>query len=74
MSDAVALSFLEKGLSIIYFNSLVNSILHSETSQTPRSTACKHVRGKSHLRLSLSARIGGNNSYTQYSFNAYLDI
>lgn len=48
--------------NMISSNSLVNSGLHSETSQTPRSTACKHACGKNYLRLSFSIRKGGSNS------------
>lgn len=48
--------------NMISSNSLVNSVLHSETSQTPRSTACKHACGKNYLWLSFSIRNGGSNS------------
>lgn len=45
--------------NIISFNSLVESILRSEASQTPRSTACKYACGEDHLQLSGSVRKGG---------------
>lgn len=51
MAGTVALSFLEKGLSVISFQSLVNPILHSAASQAPRNTAHEHSCGKNHLSV-----------------------
>lgn len=60
--------------NIISFNSLVDSILHSEASQTRRSTACKYACGKDHLQLSATKRKGEERSgfYIQYSFSTYI--
>lgn len=58
--------------NIISFNSLVNSILYSETSQAPGSTAWERACGKNHLWLSFIIRNAGRNSYMQYSFNTYI--
>lgn len=58
--------------SITFVNSLVHFILHSETSQTQRSTVWKHACGNNHLWLSFSVRKGRRSSCIQQGFTTFL--